>query len=144
MRRLFFRPPSEVPSLGLLQLRLTLSAYLIGIAFAASRQVTLESAAWNWWVMGLPSLLAAVLTLLGALTPLVQMIVVLTQAGQLVELLPESLDWANLTLSAWPPMLTISIAVSLSLLGPGRYSIDSYLFGCREIRIPRLPSRPVE
>jgi hypothetical protein len=42
-------------------------------------------------------------------------------------------------------ILAAAIAVSLALAGPGAYSIDAYLFGRREIRIPpRITSADVD
>lgn len=41
--------------------------------------------------------------------------------------------------SRLPMLLTLIMAVSVLILGPGAYSVDARLFGRREIIIPRQP-----
>jgi uncharacterized membrane protein YphA (DoxX/SURF4 family) len=85
-------------------------------------------------VVSLVALGCGALLLLGFLTPGAATIVVLGSAG--------------ITLPGWPALssglfdakpstgFVIVMAVAIVLLGPGAFSLDSYLFGRREIVIP--------
>lgn len=85
--------------------------------------------------LGLISLAAGALLLVGLVTPVVGAVVGLEGVGVSSSLLP----------SCTPPLFNSGIAlifaasilVAIIILGPGAFSLDARLFGRREIVIPR-------
>ena len=108
LRRLFPEFLTGLPALGLLLLRLALTA---GVLAQNPSAPIVERG-------------AALLVLLGLVTPLC------SASVALLELRHSLLD------SARAPACLATIAVALALVGPGAWSIDARLFGWREIRIP--------
>lgn len=88
---------------------------------------------------GIVTLLGGVASLLGIATPLALLLVVVAHVSNQVAILatgsPQPVSGGALA------GLTLAISVALVMLGPGAYSIDAYLFGRREIHIPRVASR---
>ena len=138
MQRLFPGFPAGAPGAGLLLLRLTLGVYLIaqGVRIMApfvdaGTPPTILAA-----LTGLAMLLGGALGGVGILTPITQS---MSAAAGLVTLFDAL--WAPASVpgldAPWPlALMTMVVAVSLSLLGPGAYSIDAFLFGRKEISIP--------
>jgi uncharacterized membrane protein YphA (DoxX/SURF4 family) len=82
---------------------------------------------------GLVLITAGLCAAAGFLTPIVQTIVAVVESVSAVKLLP-ALAWAVFRSSEWQrAVLEIAIALALALVGPGAYSLDSRLFGRREI-----------
>ena len=77
--------------------------------------------------------IAALCLLIGFLTPLVA---VLTCIGAI------ALIFFNLHFSTTSLGGVIVLATAIALLGPGAFSIDSHLFGRREILIPHATREP--
>lgn len=122
--------------MGLMLLRL--AAALTLAKQGASNVAQPDSlSAWGF-ASGAVALLFSLSLILGFLTPIAAGLVGLDVIGMRLSWLPESTAHtfdANL-----PTMLVVAIAASLTLLGPGAFSIDARLFGRREIIIPYAPS----
>jgi uncharacterized membrane protein YphA (DoxX/SURF4 family) len=92
------------------------------------------------WTAGALAIASGVCLLIGLLTPLISAIVALGSLGV-------ALCW--LTVIARTPLgdksvlwNMIVIAVAITLLGPGAFSLDARLFGRREIIIPHASGPP--
>ena len=130
LQRLFSTFPAGWPGVGLLVLRLA-----VGCAAVVAGGVCLEGDAGTAVVrLVLGGLLAAsgASLLAGFLTPF---------AATLVSSCAGALGLALFTAPATiladdaAAALVVMVAVAIALLGPGAYSLDSYLFGRREIII---------
>jgi uncharacterized membrane protein YphA (DoxX/SURF4 family) len=114
--------PSGSPGLGLLLLRgfVALTLIVQGLAILDSQKLSpLE-----WCVAALIAISAACL-LIGFLTPIVAAV---TGAFAIVT--------SSFHFSTYSLVGLIVLAVVIVLLGPGAFSVDSRLFGRREILIP--------
>jgi uncharacterized membrane protein YphA (DoxX/SURF4 family) len=136
-QRTFSTFPDGRSGLGLLLLRAIAGGVLAwcgGVWFVSwhdPRIFTMLAAAFE--------LTSGVALLLGYLTPLASVFAALTSLGIAVAWLPipsGSLDPSAIRLSAG---FVAVIAVSLSCLGPGAFSIDARRYGRREIIIPKRP-----
>ncbi len=89
------------------------------------------------WVMGVVLLASGSGLMVGFMTPVASVLVALCILGITFSFLPQPPS-AGLCakLSA---LLIVIAAVGVSLLGPGAFSLDGYLFGRREIVIPPGP-----
>jgi len=87
------------------------------------------------WVAGLLAMAAGVLLLAGFLTPLAAGLVVLRTTGALFVIPAFSL---SLFTSKPSIAFLCAIAVCIVFLGPGSFSVDSRLFGLREVIIPLI------
>jgi len=90
------------------------------------------------WIVGLLAVASGVLLLIGFLTKAAAMLVGLSSVG---------LSWVPaFSLNSFHTKLSlffiIVISVAVSLIGPGAFSLDSRLFGRREIIIPYSPRSP--
>ncbi len=113
MQRFFSSFPDGRAGVGLLLLRVAVGASVL--AHARNWHV---APAWQTIAFGSLALLVALLLLIGFLTPV---------AGSIsASVCLASFAATDLCLSA--------IAAAIVLLGPGAYSVDSRLFGRREIR----------
>lgn len=110
MRRFFSEFLTGWPALGLLLLRLALTA---GVLTQNPSAPMIERG-------------ASFLVLLGFATPLCGASVALLELKQITSSLG----------AARPSALIATIGVALALVGPGAWSIDARLFGWRQIRIP--------
>ena len=123
--------------MGLLLLRIAVGVTTIihgGVYLANhSHHVILE------WAAVLIVIAAAVLVVIGFLTPVMGTLTGLGVIGTSLSGTPEST--ARLLDSNSPEILTLTMAVAIVLLGPGAFSLDARLFGRREIIIPAI-SRP--
>jgi uncharacterized membrane protein YphA (DoxX/SURF4 family) len=115
--------------LGLLLLRCTVGC--AAIIQAISCFATAAASDWQNWTCATVSIVAGALLILGLVTPLASALVIAGYSG-LVSTVPLVPSYA----SGLASMQTIAGAVSVALLGPGAFSLDSRLFGRREIIIP--------
>jgi uncharacterized membrane protein YphA (DoxX/SURF4 family) len=142
VQRLFSEFPVAIPGFGLLLLRVVLAFVLLldGAArlqntFAISGGGSVETIVYASTLIALSLAVAS-----GFLTPIVQLTVVIVEAtGLTLGLVPLPLEH----LEQWTaPLLTMTIAIALVMIGPGAYSVDARLFGRREIVIrPRRKTR---
>ena len=83
-------------------------------------------------------ILSGAALMIGFMAPLASLFVGLCGSGIVLSrvlAVPFSLVGARLV-----ALIIVIVAIGIALLGPGAYSVDSYLFGRREIVIPpRLP-----
>jgi uncharacterized membrane protein YphA (DoxX/SURF4 family) len=93
-----------------------------------------------WWIIlaGVLPVTIGLALLIGFLTPIAGAAVVLLSVGRALSLMPAPAPrLLDNPAGAW---FMLAIAAGIVLIGPGAFSLDSYLFGRREINIP--PSRP--
>jgi uncharacterized membrane protein YphA (DoxX/SURF4 family) len=118
MVRLFSKFPGQIPGIGLFLLRVAVLVTL----FVPCRQFLGAS-----HIMALGMALVALAILLGFLTRLVAAVSCLFQVACFL-----SSGHADVTVG----LASILNPLVLALLGPGAYSLDSRLFGFREIVFP--------
>jgi uncharacterized membrane protein YphA (DoxX/SURF4 family) len=124
--------------LGLLLLRCTVGC--AAIIQAISCLATAATSDWQSWTCATISIVAGALLIVGLVTPLASALAIAGYSG-LVSTLPLVTSHA----SSVAAIQTIVGAVSIALLGPGAFSLDSRLFGRREIIIPdTTPMGPSE
>jgi hypothetical protein len=132
VQRLFSGFPSGPPGAGLLLLRAVVSLHLGSQCVGA---ILARPSGEEYLTLGMIAvcgafLIVAALTLCGLHSPATQVLTIVTQLALLSGLVPFAVATDALAITV------IAIAVSLILLGPGAYSIDSFIFGRREIIIP--------
>jgi uncharacterized membrane protein YphA (DoxX/SURF4 family) len=129
--RFFSGFPGGWPGLGLLLLRAT-----VGIAAAVHGGVCLvdsNNRIVGIWAVGSLAVGAAALLLIGFLTTIASFLVGLGSAGVALAWFPvPTLNVVDAKLATFVAMVSTAIV----FLGPGAFSLDSYLFGRREIIIP--------
>ncbi len=91
-------------------------------------------------VIGLIAVASGALLLIGFLTPIVGMLVGLGSAGIALSWFPA--PTLHLLDSWLVTIFVVIMAAALVCLGPGAFSLDSRLFGRREIVIPLTPRSP--
>jgi uncharacterized membrane protein YkgB len=87
------------------------------------------------WMGGLLAVAVGVSLLLGFVTPLAGFLTGLGAAGLALSWF--QLSTPNLFEARLSKVFAIVITMALGCLGPGAYSIDAFLFGRREIIVPR-------
>ena len=132
MQRLFTAFPAGVPGIALLLLRVSLAIALLvqGRSYLGDPDLGAGALA-----IGLISIVAAALIMVGMLTPVAGTVVALYGIGIACSLLPSCTR--PLFGSGIPLLFAISILLAIIILGPGAFSVDARLFGRREIIIPR-------
>ena len=129
VRRFFSSFPDGRFGAGLLLLRAIAS--FVGISLVVAR-LTNSSPATLDLMSGIVSIMSSLAVLVGFFTPASATILALTVAWFWFPVHAEVLR-----LGVPAALMTIAIAVAISLLGPGAFSIDARLFGPREILISR-------
>jgi hypothetical protein len=131
VQRLFSTFPGGWPAVGLLLLRTAVgpTAILVGANYlGADLDPTVARLA-----AGVVGVASGASLLLGFLTPVSGAVVAIGSAAIALSWIPASAR----SVGALPVMFVTIVATAIVLLGPGALSIDSYLFGRREIIIPR-------
>jgi len=127
LHRLFSAFPEGLPGLGLLLLRLTVSGtivFLIDLFYLELVMTTVRG-----WVIGVVSLVASAMMILGFLTPVISGLIFIGGALFLI-LSPREM-------TSFLAVYLVVLSFAAILLGPGAYSIDARLFGLREIIISK-------
>lgn len=132
LQRLFTAFPGGMPGIALLLLRAVFGSVLLvqGICYLRSPELAPSS-----FALGLISIGAGALLLIGLLTPVVGVVVGLAGIGVACSLLPDCVP--PLFGSGVPLVFAGAILVAIIILGPGAFSVDARMFGRREIIIPR-------
>jgi len=140
LQRLFSTFPSGPPGLGLLLLRAAVGVVLItqgALALVNGADRTLST-----WTLTLIAVGSGLSLLLGFMTPCGSVLAAMFSAAIALSWLPQ--DALSVVQTKQAAALVALMAAALAFLGPGAYSIDSRLFGRREIVIPpssRCPKR---
>ena len=141
MQRLYSTFPGRWPGVGLLLLRAAVGAWaaIEGASHVLGTQASGASGDPVLIVMGgMLAVVSGAALVVGFLTPVAALIVALLGTGRALSWIPAPDPYLIGThAGAW--FVTI-VAIGVALLGPGAFSLDSYLFGRREIIIP--PSQP--
>ena len=129
LQRLFSTFPNRWPGLGLLLLRCSVgcAAVIQGLSCLA----TSPASDWQSWTCATISIVAGALLIVGLVTPLASALAIAGYSG-----LASTLPLVPSQASDVAAIQAIVGAVSIALLGPGAFSLDSRLFGRREIIIP--------
>jgi uncharacterized membrane protein YphA (DoxX/SURF4 family) len=125
--------PGRWPGAGLFLLRAAVGPTLLmqGAAYFGSRgDPTIEATAG-----GLLAVLIGAALVIGFLTPVASLGAGLFSAMNGLAWLPSPAP--NLIDGGLLPFFVVIVSLAIALLGPGAFSLDSYLFGRREIVIPR-------
>ena len=134
MQRLFSAFPDRGPGAGLLLLRAAAGAIVAiqGSSYVAAQNDTSAAVMVGWLAM-----LVGAMLVVGVLTPVAGVSATLVSAfGSSAWLPPVPTD----SFDGWIARLFfVVVAFAIALLGPGAFSLDAYLFGRREIVIPRQP-----
>ena len=133
MQRLFSTFPGGMPGVALLLLRVVLGG--MSLAVCARSLAASDGGGWRAVISGVLAGASGSALLAGLLTPFAAVVGVIAIAvgphswGSGTSLLP-----GNVAM-----MLVVAIGIALALLGPGAFSLDSRLFGRREMSFPPDP-----
>lgn len=131
VRGLFSSFPGGFPGIALLLLRTVFGLAVLGEGRYYVGQP--NPAPWSW-VLGCSAFAAGSLLIVGFLTPVVATAVAAVTIGIGLSLLPSSLP--TLFDSKVTVVFGFTILIAILGLGPGLFSVDSRVFGRREIIIP--------
>jgi uncharacterized membrane protein YphA (DoxX/SURF4 family) len=130
LRRLYSTFPSGFPGGGLLLLRVGMGLILVVQSYRALPGT--QSSSYGLWVLALITSVVGISFILGLLTPL---------AGLVAVLIGPTLQLWHSTWNPYPPGLwslsPLVMAVAITLLGPGAFSLDARFFGRRKVFVPR-------
>jgi hypothetical protein len=119
VQRLFSMFPVGLPGLALLLLRSSVAIAVLLEDYGHRQELP-------GWTQGAAILLSVALCA-GYLTPIVA----------LLALVFHGLIWSGFSIDSGTMAVIVSLnAIALALLGPGAYSVDSYLFGRRVVVLP--------
>lgn len=91
------------------------------------------------WLVGLTAVAGGALLLVGFLTPIIGTLVGLGALCIRLSLVP--VPPPNLLEGKLPAIEAAAMLIAIVILGPGAFSVDSRLFGRREVIIPSPPPR---
>lgn len=131
LQKLFSTFPGEWPGVGLLLLRVLVGCSLIvqGVGYLQTASHSLAACCFA----GL-TFVAAAFLLAGLMTPLMALLVAAAGIGLALSLIPLP---GVAPFDSYPAIINlIVLSIAIALLGPGAFSLDSRMFGRREIRIP--------
>jgi uncharacterized membrane protein YphA (DoxX/SURF4 family) len=138
LQRTFSTFPGALPGAGLLLLRCALATILIGQGYLCL--LGWNQSGWPVRALGFSGIAAGILLLIGYLTPLA------SGVGALICALSEFSQFGIHSHNAFSDQLQVAlgilICIAMLCLGPGAFSIDSRLFGRREIIIPDASHPP--
>ena len=133
----FFYPtfPGGGPGVGLVLLRLVVSLHLLleGVCAITSP----GQPALSLYSLGLCKIILGTVILIGFLTPFAASATAIVYAANCVSVLSSAHGFQNANSMDAYDLMAESLA--LVLVGPGSLSLDSFLFGRREIIIPKGP-----
>jgi uncharacterized membrane protein YphA (DoxX/SURF4 family) len=133
VQRLFSAFPDRGPGAGLLLLRAAVGAILL---IEGSAYFVAHSAVMPGVLMGPIAVIAGAMLVVGVLTPVAGFTATFVGVlgGALLPPLPTD------SFEGWMGrVFFVMVSFAIALLGPGAFSLDAYLFGRREIVIPRQP-----
>jgi hypothetical protein len=122
LRRLFTTFARGWPGAGLLLMRLVSGAALV----AQGLKILWGEPQNEALIVNLVAMAAALFLLVGLWTPIAGAIVTFFEVWQA---LSQPVD-------AWTHILLGTVGAALALIGPGTWSVDARLFGCKRIDIP--------
>jgi len=131
VQRLFSAFPGRGPGTGLLLLRVA-----VGIVVIAEGSIVLSTrGSALGLLMAVALILVGTMLAVGVLTPLAGLLAAITSVlggSPWLALSSSTLvdDWVGRA-------FFVIVSLAIALLGPGAFSLDAYLFGRREIVIPR-------
>jgi uncharacterized membrane protein YphA (DoxX/SURF4 family) len=134
LQRLFSTFPNSWPGVGLLLLRICLGVALIYCGVAGFLRAPLELAG---LMQDLIASAGGIFLLAGLWTP------IMGALAAIVEIWTALLLYSSRPASIWDHIFLAVVSASVSMLGPGAWSIDARLFGRRRIDIgPARGRRP--
>ena len=119
MRRLYSTFAGGWPGIGLILMRLAVGFALVSSAGSA----LLSSPAIPMTILSVLLAAAAILLIIGLLTPIVGTLVALIESCRLVSMPSDRLVY----------LLVATFGAALAMLGPGLWSVDARLFGWKRI-----------
>jgi uncharacterized membrane protein YphA (DoxX/SURF4 family) len=136
VQRLFSTFPGGWPGVGLLLLRTAVGLTAVAAGAAPLIERAAQSPSLSETAIAVVAIASGILLLIGFLSPAAAVLIALGSAGVTFPGCPRL---ATTLLDARPATgFLIVMAVAVVLLGPGAFSLDSYLFGRREIVIPQF------
>lgn len=136
LQKLFFTFPDGWQGLGLIVVRITVA---LNILFRAAQELGLNVPSSTSGFAAMLSVLIGVFLFLGFLTPIAGASASLAAFFVTISRWAE-VNWAK-QFSASDSISLAAISFALVLMGPGAFSVDSRLFGRRQIIIPENRNR---